>query len=82
MKNVPEAEEALDDEVEADDWGSGEPSTADINNEQQQPVDSSSADSDYGSHILDVETECASSLFTIITYPVSLLRLKFVLERN
>ena len=62
VKNVPKAEEPLDDGVEADDWGSEEPSTADSSNEQQLAVDSSSADSDYGSRILHGETESAFSL--------------------
>ena len=65
VKNVPKAEEPLDDGVEADDWGSEEPPTADSSNEQQLAVDSSSADSDYGRGILDGETKSVPSLYLL-----------------
>ena len=45
----------VDDETEADDWGSGEPTTVDYENEQQPDDDSSAADFESGGHALDGE---------------------------
>ena len=64
----------FDDETEEDDWGSGEPSTADYVDNEQQPDDgSAAADFEPGGRILDGEID-RGYYMTAWRYEISLLR--------